>query len=410
MRRFRSDSMKNQGVWVTRITALVLCLFVCVFMGYHVLRALAEPIATATAVLLPTEETATFSGVVVRDDVRLDMPDGVIDLQVGEGERVSRGQVLAVTYADAGTKLIYQQLRALERSRDRLETVRSSEVSVMSAVSMDKLIRQQIVQVAGDVGKGDLRAADASGEQMKALLFQREYAFGNIQNLDGAIARLDEEIALFESDVSDVTQSMHAPEAGLFSTQVDGLESVWTPAGLAELTTQDAVEKMKVGGQTLSGNTGKLVFGMEWYLVTVLDEEVADALKQSAFIRLGLPLELTMRVAYMSAPVEGKRAVTFASKGALADVAGLRVADGEIVLAENKGLRVPKEGMRVDEDGNSYVYCVVMTQVVKKKVDVIAEVQRENYFLVKYDPGKGLQPGDEIITVGKDLYDGKIIR
>ena len=77
-----------------------------------------------------------------------------------------------------------------------------------------------------------------------------------------------------------------------------------------------------------------------------------------------------------------------------------------------EGLRVPTTSLRLDEEGNTGVYCVVGVSARFKPVTVI--YRGENYTLVQPDEtAEGstvLRPGDEIIITANKLENGVVVR
>ncbi len=95
----------------------------------------------------------------------------------------------------------------------------------------------------------------------------------------------------------------------------------------------------------------------------------------------------------------------------------LREQNAELILNEYEGLRVPKNALRVDEDGVSGVYCLVGRVAYFKPVSIV--YQGSDYCLVT--PGEieaatdsqkslyTLRPNDEVIVSAGELYNGKVV-
>ena len=92
--------------------------------------------------------------------------------------------------------------------------------------------------------------------------------------------------------------------------------------------------------------------------------------------------------------------------GSLEAVASLRELTATIVFESLQGIRVPKEAVHLDEDGDSFVYILEGLQAAMVYVDVIAE--DGDYYMVE-ETGDGLRVGDQIITRANDLYDGAVV-
>ena len=101
----------------------------------------------------------------------------------------------------------------------------------------------------------------------------------------------------------------------------------------------------------------------------------------------------------------------------LSFVSMLRDQKAELILESYTGLRVPKNALRIDAEGQTGVYCLIGRNSYFKPVEVV--YQGEDYCLVR--PGEiqavrdsdliffTLRAGDEAIITASELYNGKVI-
>lgn len=404
--------MKNQGLWIMRIVALAIGMFVVAYMGYHVVSALTVPLRTVTANIMKTEETAAFSGVVIRDEAAIELPSGLVELQVAEGEKVSKNQVIAVMYADATTMQVNERIRTLESRLEQLEYIQSRSASSTDSATLEAEIMDSLIGVMAAAADGEILRLHDDALALKSTLFRREYAYGNLEDLAPMISGLTAEIDGLKTQVSSVTEKYTAPAAGVFGATTDGLEESLSPQTMGELTGADVERLSDSQSARQTSGRGKLVYGLRWHLMLTLDADTADRLGSAALVRFDDMSEREMRVDSVRKQGEGDSVVALSSDAGLAEVVSARSLSGDLIISRYEGVRVPKEAVRVDENGEAFVYCLVLSQVKKKTVNIIREVDRENYFLVEYQPGSAnnLLPGDEMVVAGKELYDGKVIR
>ena len=83
--------------------------------------------------------------------------------------------------------------------------------------------------------------------------------------------------------------------------------------------------------------------------------------------------DVSMRVESISDPKDGRVTVVLSSTHSLADTTLLRRQTVDIIFEETSGVRVPKEALRVNEEGVPGVYCVIGQQVEFKEAQVLAE-------------------------------------
>ena len=134
--------MKNQGAWITPILSLILCVFIIIYMGYHILEMFDQSVDTVTTVLRTTTVTQSVDGVVVRDEKTVSLPDGLLEFSVSESERVSRGQTLAISYQSAEIQQKNRELQTLTERRKLLEQTVRHSASLTGVSDTDARIRQ----------------------------------------------------------------------------------------------------------------------------------------------------------------------------------------------------------------------------------------------------------------------------
>ena len=174
----------------------------------------------------------------------------------------------------------------------------------------------------------------------------------------------------------------------------------------------DALESYQA---SVSSNLfGKYVFGSRWYYISLIDEQDIDIFEQISSIQMrfvgGYTDELSMTVENISQPDEQGRCVLLLSCNRyMSETSALRRQTVDLIKDQYTGIRIPKQALRVDENGQNGVYCLVGIQAKFKEVNVIHEYG--DYLIVEQnsDDAYSLHAGDEIIINAKDLYDGKVM-
>jgi hypothetical protein len=92
------------------------------------------------------------------------------------------------------------------------------------------------------------------------------------------------------------------------------------------------------------------------------------------------------------------------------DVASLRHETAEIVIASHTGLKIPSSALRVNDDGEKGVYVLSGNIAKFRKVNIV--YSEDDFVLSRTEEGQEgyVRLYDNIITEGKDLYDGKIVK
>ena len=176
-----------------------------------------------------------------------------------------------------------------------------------------------------------------------------------------------------------------------------------------------------IAPQSVSTTVGKLIEGSAWYFAANISEEDAAGLKVGSSLTLrmasGVDFDLPVKLTRISGAENGKCLIVLKSTQYLSYVTLLREQNAELILNQYEGLRVPKNALRVNEDGVSGVYCLIGRVAYFKPVAIV--YQGSDYCLV--EPGKieaatesqqslyTLRPNDEVIVSAGELYNGKVV-
>jgi hypothetical protein len=392
------------------VLGLALFLFVAVYGGVRVYTSSRSGILSQPVVLRIEEEIITGRGVFVREELPLLREDGIVNVIPYEGERVARNQPLAVYYSNIEALLIGEELLNNERQIARLNATLSI-LEVADAAALE----QDIAAAALDIvsAMGEARAVDTARHTsaFRDALFRRAHAFGEAAPLEAARLTYEERRAELLALAPQGRVAHNAPQAGHFSSVIDGYELVLTPEWLrmAAPSDFDTIRPILSPHPFL----GKLVTSFTWRLAIPLPRADANQLivGREYDVRLNaLPAGTTlrMRVERISPDQDGRRVVVLSSRTALPQTIGLRHVTAEIVIRRHEGLRVPIEAIRFDAETGRYgVYCnVAMRAVFVPVVDIF---RQENYWLVEYNPHNrnNLMPGDEVIIAAMNLQHGR---
>lgn len=381
-------------------------------MGYHVGGALTKPVSTITAVLYSTMETEPVNGVVVRTENILPLPSGLRELWAGESDRVSKNQVLAVTYQSQQALEQSRLLDDLLAQRELLSYIETHSAGVMDAVTLDSKIKKSIATVLTAVENSSVSTAQRVTMELRSHLYKMTYFFSGEDVLSPKISALDAQINSLESSSQTASTALRADEPGLFSSSNDGLESVWTQSAIDGISVEEFNRLISISPSPPDAEVCRLIRGWTWSYVFLMPAEKAWRLGKTVKLRFSDGFECSMALADVSEETDGVCAVVLESSRYIARFLSARDMRAEILFGEYTGVRIPQNGLRYSDEDGYYVYCVIVGSVKKKKVEIIGDIYRETYYLSVYTPENrsSLLPNDEIIVAGKNLFDGKSLR
>ena len=402
-------------------TKLIMILLLLAVIGYFAVQGynyLVSPETTTLVYRYRSEQSIAVRGCVVRKEQVVDCGETLIELKHAEGERVGQGDTIAAVYRSAEALSATQELESLRAQKEQLEYAKSASSDAATALRLDTDIREQIVSVRAAYESGAYSSLDTLIPQLKTTVLKREYAYNGSDNLTARLDELSAQISALSSAASGGTTRITAPVSGTYSAVADGYESVLTPEALETMTPSQLTA---IATQSVSTTVGKLIEGSAWYFAANISEEDAAGLKVGSSLTLrmasGVEFDLPVKLTRISDAENGKCLIVLKSTRYLSYVTLLREQNAELILNQYEGLRVPKNALRVNEDGVSGVYCLIGRVAYFKPVAIV--YQGSDYCLV--EPGKieaatesqqslyTLRPNDEVIVSAGELYNGKVV-
>lgn len=407
------------------LLSALLFLVVLVYFGVQGWRYLDDPLVTTLAYPYQVEMTVELSGWVVRNEELLpDEGGGLLRVQRSEGERVSRGGVVAAVYADQASLDRQAEIDSLTSRLEQLHYAQNLAQEMETTQKLDSQISQSLLAYRRYLTADRFYDAGEEGNRLRALVTKRDYTGSGGGDLSAQIQEAEERIAALRSQATGSVRRITASKAGLYSGEVDGYETVLTPSMLEDLT-PSALTGLTADASAVS-QTGKLILGDTWYYAAVIPAETAAALEEQSGLRLrfakGVDRDLPVKLESVGPREQGQVVAVFRGDSYLRELTLLRQQRAQVVYGSSQGLRVPKEAIRAlrtesDRDTGERtaeeatgIYCVVGLNARFKPVEVL--YTGDHYVLVRAsseDTNLRLRSGDEIIVSARDLFDGKII-
>lgn len=424
----------KQGTLITKIVMLVLFLAVAAYLVFSALAGLNQPYAAALVYPYTADDQVEVTGYVVRQETLIPGQGGLVDVLLAEGEAVAKGETVAKVYADAAAMEREQQLESLRQEIQQLLYVSGRGDLSAGTVELDAGIIEQITSLKAAVARGDLDSVAEDASELKSLVFRRDYTYNGDASLSELLSQRQQEYKSLQAQTAQTTGRVYAPAAGVFSSQTDGYESVLTPGMLDDLTPSGVDALASAAQPAAEGSSlGKVADSSRWYFVANAPEEEAARLRDTVTLRFstGFDQDIEMTVERVSRPENGRVTVVLSSNRYLSQTILLRRQTADLIYSSGSGLRVPRSALYLEtreitdeETGETRqvnvtgVYCVVGLRAEWKEVNVLWE--EEDFYLVEPvlsdDPVKAaaeqpyaLQSGDQVITQGVGLYDGKVV-
>lgn len=403
--------MKNSTPIFKLLAGFVLAGVLLLF-GVQLWQYFSDPLSTTLVYKAQTEVALSVDGWMIRDEESFHTNEGTLIHERREGEKVGEGQTLATAYSSMGALETVKKIEEKQLQLQQLEYALESYLDPDAALKLDGAITESLLLLRTGLSKGDYAAASEYISELKGNILKRSYTYSSGSEIQAEISAVKSELSDLRDSLSGVT-AIRARQPGTYSAVCDGYEASLTPDFLQDLTPAKLAD---IGRGGEEGNVGKLIYGSTWYYAFTLPQaDVARLLEaDTVMLRMskGLEQDVAVTLVSVSAAQDGKQAVVVSCDKYMAQVTQLRHQSATLVLGSYDGLRIPANALRLDESGQSGVYCLVGFAADFKPVDVV--YQGEGYTLVRAHKeatgGNILRSGDEVIVTASELYDGKVVQ
>lgn len=395
---------------IFKILSLAVLVAVVTLLGIEGYRYFHRSVSVSVAYTGQVTDSLSVTGWVVRQETPLPDTSGTLLRQVQEGEKVHAGQTVAMAYASKSALEVVSRLEDTELKLQQLQFARSSFLDSDAALKVDSDISDSILRLHIATADGDYATATQEMSAMKTAVLKRSYSYESLEQIDQAIAQTRSDISSLQNQLSGAA-SVKTAVAGIYSGSSDGSEEALTPDFLTDVTPA-RLDALSTGSAVKSA--GKIITDNTWYFAANIPAQQARELQvgQEVTLRLskGLQQDTPAYVQSISAEEDGQVAVVLSCTRYISQVTLLRHQQGEILLREYKGLRVPSAALRMDEDGSLQLFCRLGAYVCSKPVDLV--YRGDGFCLVRSAQGAAdariLRQGDLVISTARALTDGMI--
>ena len=397
-----------------------------IYFAAYIYNALDDPYRTTQVYAYTSYDSVTVEGLVVREARVLPAQPGILEITRAEGEKVGTGQEIALVYRDSQAQANQVQIEELEMEIELLEYAIDQGGDLDSAARLDEDILQAVVGLRASYALGDCTQLRDQVMNVKSSVLKRGYTYGEgltPADLTARLRQLKEELTVLTRQSARATTRVTAPEPGVFSSLVDGYESLLTPDTVLQLTPSALQELIDNPAGEESGALGKLLTSNTWYFAANLPKQSAERLTEgkTATLRFSgeLNREVEMTVEQIGPTEQNKTLVVFSSSRYLILTTLLRCQTVELIFDRWSGLRIPKQALHLEEVTRTddktgepvsvqilAVYALVNGHAELREVEIVHE--GEDYYVVR-SVGTGpkvLRAEDTIITEATGLQDG----
>lgn len=398
--------------FVIKLVSAMLFTALAVYLVVYIFTVYTNQYNTVPAISYTVELSYSVDGIIVRDESLITTSHDIVSVTAAEGEKLGVGQAVAYSYESKQAMERSARIAQLELEISELEAGAQNDGSLEDSATLETSIKSSIIDMNSALNGGDIGAVSEIGIALKSRIFSEEgTAQTRLNTLQGELDALKAEVGS-----SSGGGAVNTDISGIFSSNVDGYEYLSIDA-LTELSASDILSLKDAEATGDTGAIGKMVSGTTWYFATVVPAGEAEKLREivsdgSAVLEVFVDRldsrTITMTIEQVGDEEEDGCVVLLSCDRLLGDTLQTRLTGAEIIYNSYSGLRVSKDAVYTDDEGNTYVYTETGMQAIQRYVEIIYEYG--DYCLVKaVDDSSALKAGNNVIVSGKDLYDGKVI-
>lgn len=435
-RRLDREFLKNAAIYLIT-AALSVTLIVLIILA--AVGTFDNSVETMTAVVSDERATVSFDAYIMRSEAPVcAQVSGGVNYAVSDGDIIAVGDKIADIFVGGSASQREQTIR-LEK---KIQLLESSNVSAAQrsgdTSSLDSEIDSLYSDIYYNIQNGNIGYAIRRRDSLlidmnkREIILRKRFDYSSeIKQLElmknqTVAARVTEGIPGYE-DIDAAASGanvVNSPYAGYFYAELDGYENIFSADKVSTLTlnefdrmtASDPEDMTYIAG---SGYTvGKIMTRYVWYIACRTDRAMLmnfrDGYRYTAIFPYSNDAEVPVRLYRIVAETDSDNVILIFSGGELPeDFNFLRRQTVSIVKTSYTGYRVPVSAVRI-VGGVQGVYILDGDIVRFRKIDALAQV---NGYVVcaeqnpQADPDYAQKLGlyDQVITKGKNLYDGKII-
>ena len=336
-----------------RVFAVVLILaLVFIYAGYLVAKLVQNPTNTFMVTNGKISQEESDIGYIIREETVVkgqNYKNGMVKIK-NEGEKVAKGDSVFRYYSSGEEELKnkiaeldveIQSLMQNEKSSfpsdvKLLESQIEKELDSIYGVNNAQKIQEYKKNINSYITK-KAKISSPSNSRLKELLSQREE---------------------YENRLTSDSENVNAPESGIVSYRVDGLESVLTTEDFTKFNKSFLQDLKLKTGQTVASNeeVGKIINNYQCYIVFNSNTNEAKNSKVGDTIKIRVQNSDTLKASVENIIDEddGSKTITVKITNDVEKLIAYRKISFDIIWWDAEGFRIPNEAIK-EENGLSYV-------------------------------------------------------
>ena len=357
---------KRKKIEKKKIIMNFIFIIITLYIIYAVYLIIKTPSDTITVEngTLTAEESST--GYIIRNETIVkgkNYKNGINQILL-EGEKAAKKQTIFRYYGINENELQTQ----IDEINEKIQKALEKEKKIPS--SDIKNLEDQIDSKIQDLKNiNDVKDLSEYKKQLSEIMMKKATIAGENSKSGSYIKKLMEKKEKYEKKLIEGSEYMVAPESGIVSYRVDGLENVLKIDEFEDLTEQKLNELDVKTGQIISTSNeeAKVINNFECYIGTILDSLPAKQAEtgKNVLLTLSNGTEVNATIHYTKAQENGKMLIIFKVNTLTDELRSYRKISFNITWWSVAGIKVPNDAILEDENHSKYVLRKTITGTTK---------------------------------------------
>ena len=394
------NKKKRNKIIISIITIIIVC-----YLAYTIYPLIKQPTDIFTVEEGQVSMEETDIGYIIRDEqvVKGENYKNGMEQIITEGKKAAKGEAIFRYYSKNEESLI-KQIADLD---EKIQEVMTAQTNLYS--SDIKLIENQIDEKVKELNSTtDITKLAEYKKEINELVTKKANIIGEKSPSGSYLKQLQDQRTSLENELNSGAEYITAPESGIVSYKVDGLEETLTPENFSTLS-KEYLESLNLKtGKIIatSDESGKIINNFKCYIATISSSDEAKNAKigDDVKIRLSNNVEIDAEIVYLSQENENENLLVLEINKQIEELTNYRKISFDLIWWRYSGLKVPNQAI-VEQDGLHYVVRNRAGYLTKILVNV--KMQNEKYSIVSnYDTEELKELGliDSQIANNKSIY------
>lgn len=355
----------------------IFILIILIFAVYTIIKLTKNTSSTFIIKKGKISQEETQTGYIIRNETVVkgdNYKNGMIPI-IDEGKKVAKNENIFRYYSNSENGIKDEINKLNEKINDSIKN--DKEITYSSETkSIDEQIEREIKKLNKVT---DIQKIQEIKKSINSDINKKAEIISNTSSNESELKKLLNQKKDYENRLSNGSEYIKAPNSGILSYKIDGLESVLVSTDFSKYNKEFLDNLNLTTGQIISKSEeeGKIVDNYQCYLVFTSDSNEAKNAKIGDYIKIILPStrEIRAKVEYITKEQNDDVTITISFSDGIEELLNYRKISFDIIWWSEEGYKVPTSSI-ISKDNLNYVirnragyFQKVLVKIVKQTDD-----------------------------------------